>query len=623
MDDSTSGDEAIESGAGSVDLATGRTNAGGGSDVDDIGLGERRRSGHPLDQGQHFHGPSLEPANHDELAAIPGEGVGVTDGAAAGKATLCRPLGFIELSGADRAHHVDGVGDEADRLDAEDLGVVSQGRVHPVRGGVTEEEQVHGAPAPTDEREHGVVGLRCGGDQLFGQSEADVSVTGPEEQVVRERQHLGVGDPVVQTPRPLDQLERRTGDPGAVRLLGSQACFETDTPRRLRRREPAECLAEQSNDVIGLDHRAVLVEPDAPTPERGVGQGGPITFGLGDRSRLTEERTRLGEASARQHRPGSLDEQGRARVGSGLDAGPDGRAENLGRSIGRTSSKQRSCPGAARLDGPGNVGDDGVAERRRWDPDPTVHDIHQTALPCRPLHLARGHAGTRGDLGQGRVATKDGDEPHDSSKRRCQPGEAVGDGGCDAPLGEQCEPTKAPTGHPHRQLDVGSGGGQPVGVEVRRDLTGVERPEADVNAYGRELADCRCPDRSGRIAGGDEHQRHRVDAVDEEAQQLDGGRTGVVHVVEHDGRRNALQEHAQLVDGCGEPPEPMRRGQLRCRAPQPTPDHRVRARPPAMATAPVCPGSTSSGRERPACRGSVIGRRARRLPSSFQSRDRR
>ena len=102
-----------------------------------------------------------------------------------------------------------------------------------------------------------------------------------------------------------------------------------------------------------------------------------------------------------------------------------------------------------------------------------------------------------------------------------------------------------------------------MGVEVRRDLTGVERPEADVNAYGRELADCRCPDRSGRIAGGDEHQRHRVDAVDEEVQQLDGGRTGVVHVVEHDGRRNALQEHAQLVGGCGEPPESMRRGELR------------------------------------------------------------
>ena len=49
--------------------------------------------------------------------------------------------------------------------------------------------------------------------------------------------------------------------------------------------------------------------------------------------------------------------------------------------------------------------------------------------PARPLHLARSHAGTRRDLGQGRVTTKDGDEPHDSSKRRCQPGEAVGDGG--------------------------------------------------------------------------------------------------------------------------------------------------------------------------------------------------
>jgi hypothetical protein len=170
-----------------------------------------------------------------------------------------------------------------------------------------------------------------------------------------------------------------------------------------------------------------------------------------------------------------------------------------------------------------------TSRERPWaDLEPIVHDGHQTARLRRTTHLAHGHADNRRGLGQRRAGAEHGDDPHDLSVFGRQRGETVFGGGLDTPLGEQGATAEIPAGHPNRQPGVGGGGGQAVGAEVRRNPIGVERRQADANAFSGEFADCGRRDRSGRIVGGDDHDGHRDDAVDEETEQLDGCRTGVM-----------------------------------------------------------------------------------------------
>ena len=226
--------------------------------------------------------------------------------------------------------------------------------MHPIGRRIAEQEQVDRPPAPTDEREHGVVGLGRGGDELVGQGQTMVGVPRREEHMMGEREHLGLRGAIVELLSPVEHGEDRLRVADPIGGLGDEPGLEAQPPRAFRVRQHGERSSLQPDDVIGLGHRAVLVEPDPTAAERGVGEGDVVPLGLGHGRGLAEQRPGVGEAAARQYGPGPLDEQAGIRIGAtGIvrrGAGGDGVAEELDRPFRRAEPAQRLRRGAARLD---------------------------------------------------------------------------------------------------------------------------------------------------------------------------------------------------------------------------------------------------------------------------------
>ena len=212
-----------ERGPGGRMVTGGGGERGDGGDEPGARLGHGRRRDEVAEQREHLLAPSLEPADGDELGAVPAEGVGVTDVDPERVTPVGELLGLGEPPVAHREHHVHG-GDEIAQAVAavhdEMLPELSERAGGPAVAG---QEQVDGAPGETHQPVDGPPGRRRDGDQLIGEPEPPGRVLRTEQAVVRQRKGLGQLERFRSCPGLLELAEDRGGIAGHVRLLGGEA----------------------------------------------------------------------------------------------------------------------------------------------------------------------------------------------------------------------------------------------------------------------------------------------------------------------------------------------------------------------------------------------------------------
>ncbi len=425
--------------------------------------------------------------------------------------------------------------------------------------------------------------------------------------MVGEREHLRFRGSISELLGPVDQVENGFDDPRPVGLLRGETRFESQPPGPLRRRQPGERSALQAGDLVGLGHRAMLVEPDPAAPERRIGERDVVILGFGHRGRFAEEGTRRGQATARQHGIGPFDEKAGTRLREARAvARRDRVAEELSGSFRRAGAAERPCGHAACVDrgagvggrpggrvhgvrgaprqsfhprdaladarsgagvdlqpiGIADISNDRIAYGRVGDAQPTILHVEQSARPRRVEHVRMAHLCHRRHVGRGCAGCENTSGSHDASMRRREYGDAMADDGLDATLGEDGEPPRVPAGESFGELDLAGRCGQSTRLQVRRDSRSIEVGQIQVDALPREVDGNAGGGGCGRVVGGDDHRRQRVEPVGQEMQELDPGPVGVVQIVEHDGRGDVTQDCTEPLDRGFEMPEAARARQL-------------------------------------------------------------
>ena len=234
-------------------------------------LGDGRRRDEVGEQRKHVLSPPLDPADGDQLGAVPTERVRVPDVDPELVAPVGELFGVGEPPLPHREHHIEG-GDEIAQtvapLDDEVLAELPERAGGPAVAG---EEEVHRAPGETHQTVDRTACRRGDGDQLVGEPEPPLRVLGPEQTVVRERQCFGELDRFRSSPRLLQLGQDPDRIAGHVRLLGGEPDLQ---PSRQRRRgiERRECLALECLDTRPFERRAVFVHPD---PAEAQGRAAP------------------------------------------------------------------------------------------------------------------------------------------------------------------------------------------------------------------------------------------------------------------------------------------------------------------------------------------------------------
>ena len=271
-----------------------------------------------------------------------GEGVGIAHLEAEGVAGRGFRLRLGEAAGTDGAHHVDGADDEEHAAALERVGAQAQLFQRGLRAQVAGEEEIRGAPAQPDEREQTVAGGGGRGDELLGERDSRLRVLRRQQHVMAQGQRLRQGVRVPGLPRRLHRRQHRLDRSPAVGVLGGQP---RDQPRAQRDglgRQRRQRAPLQRVHARGVVREPVLAQPHAAEAERGARQQRRVVLGLGELRGAPEERARLGQLAAGEHRLRPLDdERGGRRRRRHLRVDVGGAREQRGRGLEPVGGAQR------------------------------------------------------------------------------------------------------------------------------------------------------------------------------------------------------------------------------------------------------------------------------------------
>ena len=260
---------------------------------------------------------ALQPADRGEVGAEEAERVGVADLRCRARGRRRLGLGLVEPAGPDQQHHLDRLDDVEDAQAADG--------VRPARA----TRRAHGRPWRSPRwnrstvRQHSptrasmpVAGRGGDRDQLVGQRQ-------PGLRVSRGRAARG-GTARAPRPGPAAVAERRarrraasTGSTGPPRYTSSAASRtdEAVAQRVLAGGQAGQRPPLQADHPFPLQPGAVLVDPDPAEAQRGPGEQHRIAARPWRRCAApVEQRPRLGQPAAAQHRLGPLEQHRRARL---------------------------------------------------------------------------------------------------------------------------------------------------------------------------------------------------------------------------------------------------------------------------------------------------------------------